>query len=167
MVVAQLIQLLLPTPEVCGSNQAIGKLYINYLLTVICIEKTKIKGKMPGIAYLKKNIFSGKNGKNLSQIFSSERVFFSSWGLLPSRFRVQMKVINLKLKVKTKIAASIYENGRGSFWRNFPLFSLLQNRQWITVVLSLQIQVANLMNNCNLWLLTRSVTRLGDFLNQN
>ena len=50
MVVAQLVDRLLPTSEVCGSNQVIGKrLYrtLNRLSTVNCIEKTKIKKKRP------------------------------------------------------------------------------------------------------------------------
>ena len=34
--------------EVRGSNQVIGKIYIEHLLTVNCIEKTKIKKKEAG-----------------------------------------------------------------------------------------------------------------------
>ena len=48
VVVVQLVERLLPTPEVHGSNPVIGKfLYwtFNCLPTVICVEKTKIKKK--------------------------------------------------------------------------------------------------------------------------
>ena len=46
VVVAQLVEWLLPIPEVRGSNPVIGKnLYIEQLFTVNCIEKTKIKEK--------------------------------------------------------------------------------------------------------------------------
>ena len=43
VVVAQLVEQLLPLPEVCGSNPVIGKIYIDQLFTVNCafIEKTK------------------------------------------------------------------------------------------------------------------------------
>ena len=50
VVVVQLVERLLPTPEVHGSNPVIGKfLYwtFNCLPTVICVEKTKIKKKRP------------------------------------------------------------------------------------------------------------------------
>ena len=40
MVVAQLVERLLPTPYVRGSNPVIIKLYITYIL---CVKKTKIK----------------------------------------------------------------------------------------------------------------------------
>ena len=60
VVVAQLVERLLPTPEVRGSNPVIGKLLywiFNYLPTVNCIERTKIKKKRPGMAHLKKYVF--------------------------------------------------------------------------------------------------------------
>ena len=43
VVVAQLVEQLLPLPEVCGSNPVIGNIYIDQLFTVNCafIEKTK------------------------------------------------------------------------------------------------------------------------------
>ena len=44
VVVAQLVERLLPTTEVRSSNPVIGNIYIEYLL-VNCIEKTKIKKK--------------------------------------------------------------------------------------------------------------------------
>ena len=53
---AQLVERLLPTPEVRGSNPVIGKLLywiFNYLPTVNCIERTKIKKKRPGMVHLK------------------------------------------------------------------------------------------------------------------
>ena len=45
VVVAQLVERLLPTPEVRGSNPVIFKIYIEHLFAVNCIEKTKIKKK--------------------------------------------------------------------------------------------------------------------------
>ena len=50
VVVAQLVEGLLPTPEICGLNPDIGKI----LSTNRTIEKTKIKKKRPGMANLKK-----------------------------------------------------------------------------------------------------------------
>ena len=51
MVVAQLVEQLLPIPEV------IGKIYIEHLFTVNCIEKTKIKKKEAGeMAHFKNNL---------------------------------------------------------------------------------------------------------------
>ena len=49
MVVAQLVEQLLPTPEIRGLNLDIGKI----LSTNCTIEKTKIKKKRPGMAHLK------------------------------------------------------------------------------------------------------------------
>ena len=45
MVVAQLVEWLFPSPEVCSSNPVIGKIYIEHLLTLNCIEKHKNKEK--------------------------------------------------------------------------------------------------------------------------
>ena len=42
VVMYQLVEHLLPKPEVRGSNLVIGKIYIQHLFTFICIEKTKI-----------------------------------------------------------------------------------------------------------------------------
>jgi len=58
VVVTQLVERSLLTPEVRGSNPVIGKMYIERLLpTVLEFEKTKLKEKkMPGIAHLKKFI---------------------------------------------------------------------------------------------------------------
>ena len=50
VVVAQLVERLLPIPEVCGSNPVIGK-NLHSTFTVNCIEKTKIKKKRPGMAH--------------------------------------------------------------------------------------------------------------------
>ena len=44
LVVAQLVERLLLTPEVRGSNPVIGKIYIeHWSLSTNCIDKTKIK----------------------------------------------------------------------------------------------------------------------------
>ena len=50
MAVAQLVEQLLPTPEVRGLNLDIDKI----LSTNCTIEKTKIKKKKPGMAHLYK-----------------------------------------------------------------------------------------------------------------
>ena len=50
MVVAQLVELSLATPEIRGSNPDIEK----FLFTNCTIEKTKIEKKRPGMAHLKK-----------------------------------------------------------------------------------------------------------------
>ena len=46
MVVAQLVERLLPKPEIRGSNPVIGKIYLDYQL----YKKTKIRKKRPGLA---------------------------------------------------------------------------------------------------------------------
>ena len=48
LVVAQLVK-----TEVRGSNPVIVEKYMEYLFTVFCIEKNKIKKKRPGMAHLK------------------------------------------------------------------------------------------------------------------
>ena len=48
VVVAQLVEQLLPTPEICSSNPDIGKI----LSTNCTLEKTKIKKKRPAMARL-------------------------------------------------------------------------------------------------------------------
>ena len=50
VVVAQLVEQLLPILEVRCSNPVIGKIYIEHF-TVNCVEKTKIKKKRPGMAH--------------------------------------------------------------------------------------------------------------------
>ena len=56
VVVAQLVERLLPIPEVRGSNPVISKIYIEHF-TVNCIEKTKIKKKRPGKAHFLRKLF--------------------------------------------------------------------------------------------------------------
>ena len=51
VVMAQLEERSLPTPEIRGSIPDIG----NFLSSNCTIEKTKIKKKRPGMAHLKKN----------------------------------------------------------------------------------------------------------------
>ena len=54
MVVAQLIEWVLPKPEFCSLNPVIGKnLYIEHLFTVNCIEKEK--DAVNGPIFFKKN----------------------------------------------------------------------------------------------------------------
>ena len=50
VVVAQLVEQLLPIPDVRSSNPVIGK---KFILNIYCIEKTKIKKKRPEMAHLK------------------------------------------------------------------------------------------------------------------
>ena len=46
VVVTQLVEWSLLTPEICGSSPVISKtFYIEHLFTIDCIEKTKIKKK--------------------------------------------------------------------------------------------------------------------------
>ena len=47
---AQLVEWLLPIPEVCGSNPVISKNLLMSNICILCIEKTKIKKKRPGMA---------------------------------------------------------------------------------------------------------------------
>ena len=56
VVVAQFVEWLLSIPEVRGSNPVIGKIYLYWKLVYcqLCIEKTKIKKKWPGMAHFKK-----------------------------------------------------------------------------------------------------------------
>ena len=54
VVVAQLVERLLPIPEVCGSNPVISKISTEHLFPVNCIEKTKIKKKEAGNGLIKK-----------------------------------------------------------------------------------------------------------------
>ena len=57
MVVAQLVEWLLPIPEVHSSNPVIGKslFYIEHLFTVNCVLKRQ--KKRPGMAFLKKRVW--------------------------------------------------------------------------------------------------------------
>ena len=41
VVVAQLVEWLPPTPDVCGSNPVIGKIYIEHLFIVNCVLKRR------------------------------------------------------------------------------------------------------------------------------
>ena len=54
VVVAQLVEQSLPTPEICGSNPGIGKILSTNISTNCLIEKTRIKKKMLGMAHLLK-----------------------------------------------------------------------------------------------------------------
>ena len=56
VVLAQLVEQLLPIPEILGSNPVIGK-NLYWTCTVNCIEKTKIKKKRSGMAHFLTNIW--------------------------------------------------------------------------------------------------------------
>ena len=65
----------LPTQEVCGSNPIIVKVLLN-ILTIKCIEKTKIKKKEAGNGQLKKRlVYLGANSLsvNIWSPFSVQR----------------------------------------------------------------------------------------------
>ena len=79
MVVAQLVEL------VRGSNPVISKFYIEHLLTVNCIEKTKIKKKVAGngpslktMNRVEKSFGIGKCFSNMPKVISSPLVCFGS-----------------------------------------------------------------------------------------
>ena len=72
VVMAQLVEQSLLTPDVRGSNPVISKLHIVHLFTVNCIEKTKIKKKEAG-----NTIF--KNKKNSSVLSRRMQVTFTTF----------------------------------------------------------------------------------------
>ena len=51
VVVAQLVEQLLPIPELCSLNPVIGKNFIEHLFSVNSSEKKEIKKKNPGMAH--------------------------------------------------------------------------------------------------------------------
>ena len=68
---AQLVERSLLIPDVYGSNLVIGKnfLYCTFVYCQLCIEKTKIKKKRPGMAhFFKKNvvIFVSNDGMKMN-----------------------------------------------------------------------------------------------------
>ena len=58
LVVAQLVERTLPTPEVGGSNPIVGKIYTEQLLTINCIEKMKMKKKRSRVVHFYYKQFS-------------------------------------------------------------------------------------------------------------
>ena len=69
VVVGQLVEQSLPKPQVRGSNPVIGKIYWTFVYCQLCIEKTKIKKKRPGMAHKKEKKentenFQRSNGQN-------------------------------------------------------------------------------------------------------
>ena len=65
VVVAQLVERLIPITKVRGSNPVIGKnLFINWTFVYcqLCIEKTKIKKKRPGMAHFFKTSLKSAHG---------------------------------------------------------------------------------------------------------
>ena len=55
VVVTQLAELSLPTPEICGSNPVISEFYIEDLFTVKLFEKMIIKKNRAGVAHKKES----------------------------------------------------------------------------------------------------------------
>ena len=80
MVVAKLVERLLPIPEVSVSNPVFGKIYVEHLFTVNCIEKTKIKKKYAGNGPFKKII------KFVEGIFFEGNLIFFKNGPTPASF---------------------------------------------------------------------------------
>ena len=66
---AQLVEQLLPIPEVRSSSPVIGK-HLCWTFTVNCTEKTKIKKKRPGMTLLK-NILE----RQLAEFFSFTKMY--------------------------------------------------------------------------------------------
>ena len=62
VVVVQLVEWSLPTPEVCGSNHAMGKLLCRAFVIYQLIKKTK-KRKRPEMVHLKINRFALFSGR--------------------------------------------------------------------------------------------------------
>ena len=58
MVLAELVERSLPLSDVSSSNPVMGKIYIEHLFTVNCIEKTTNKEKEQGTAKLKTFVLS-------------------------------------------------------------------------------------------------------------
>ena len=54
VVVPLLVEHSVTTPEVRGSKPVIGKLFLEHMFTVNCIEKANIEKNRPGMAHLKK-----------------------------------------------------------------------------------------------------------------
>ena len=52
LIVAELVERQLPTPEIHSLNPIIGKILSTNLSNKAIIEKTKVKKKRPGMAYL-------------------------------------------------------------------------------------------------------------------
>ena len=69
---AQLAERSLPTREVCGLNQVIGKIYIEHLFAVNCFRKMEIKKKRQEMTHLKKFF-------EMSEQILSNVVFNSEW----------------------------------------------------------------------------------------
>ena len=69
IVVAQLVEQSLRTPEACSSNRVLGKIYIEHLLKVNCINKTKIKkteaGDGPFLAFFIFSLWAHRNNRGL------------------------------------------------------------------------------------------------------
>ena len=92
MVVAQLVERSLPLQEVCSSNPVIGKKYIEHLITVNCVEKTKMKKRGQDWPFLKKYYgikltycfsFSGRQ-KSAIEIGLLSANFFDYFKIQPS-----------------------------------------------------------------------------------
>ena len=78
VVVAQLVEQLLPSPKVRFSNPVIGKIYIECLLVNVGFEKTKIKGKMRlGMPQLKNSISITRSTHQENHVFDIHKLFSS------------------------------------------------------------------------------------------
>ena len=70
VVVAHLVERLLPAPEVRGSNPVIGNFFCRTFVycQLYYIEKTKIKKKRPGLAHFINMIEGSRGGKVSSMV---------------------------------------------------------------------------------------------------
>ena len=93
--VAQLVERLLPMPEVCSSNPVIGN-NLYWTLTVNCIEKKKIKKKRSGTTH--KNS-CGSDGREVASYARGPR-FESS---RQQTFKLDIYLLTLNCSEKTKI----------------------------------------------------------------
>ena len=67
VVVAELVERLLPIPEVRGSNPVIGKIYIEHLFIFNCVEGTKFRKRGRKWPVFYKKILLTKQAANVSQ----------------------------------------------------------------------------------------------------
>ena len=101
MVVAQLVEWSLPTPEVHGSNLFISQ-NLYWTFTINCIEKTKIKKKRPGMGHFKKLPMTGYELRPLTSeattlptepqplsIVGDYATYLEAWSLLTKMSRIR------------------------------------------------------------------------------
>ena len=78
------VERLLPTPEVWGLNPVVANFYLKHLFTVICIDRTKIKKKRLGIDYFE-NIKWTKNEPSKVCLFRKQKCVRQQLRQIPHR----------------------------------------------------------------------------------